>query len=137
MNFLVKYDNVKNIRFNSFEKTLKLSFERGLKTIVETGTARGKTKFFFIKKYNWKDGMSTPMFAEYAKFIKGKLHTCDISAENIDNARKFTSNFSNYIKFYIQDSLIFLREFRLPIDLLYLDSLETKDIHLYINILYT
>jgi hypothetical protein len=124
MNFLVKYDNIKNIRFNSFEKTLKLSFERGLKTIVETGTARGKTKFFFIKKYNWKDGMSTPMFAEYAKFIKGKLHTCDISAENIDNARKFTSNISNYIKFYIQDSLIFLREFSLPIDLLYLDSLD-------------
>ena len=81
MNFLDKYDNIKNIRFNSFEKTLKLSFERGLKTIVETGTARGKTKFFFIKKYNWKDGMSTPMFAEYAKFIKGKLHTCDISAK--------------------------------------------------------
>jgi len=124
MNFLDKYDNIKNIRFNSFEKTLKLSFERGLKTIVETGTARGKTKFFFIKKYNWKDGMSTPMFAEYAKFIKGKLHTCDISAENIDNARKFTSNFSNYIEFYIQDSLIFLREFSLPIDLLYLDSLD-------------
>jgi len=124
MNFLDKYDNIKNIRFNSFEKTLKLSFERGLKTIVETGTARGKTKFFFIKKYNWKDGMSTPMFAEYAKFIKGKLHTCDISAENIDNARKFTSNFSNYIEFYIQDSLIFLKEFSLPIDLLYLDSLD-------------
>jgi hypothetical protein len=124
MNFLDKYDNIKNIRFNSFEETLKLSFKRGLKTIVETGTARGKTKFFFIKKYNWKDGMSTPMFAEYAKFIKGKLHTCDISAENIDNARKFTSNFSNYIEFYIQDSLIFLREFSLPIDLLYLDSLD-------------
>ena len=124
MNFLDKYDNIKNIRFNSFKKTLKLSFERGLKTIVETGTARGKTKFFFIKKYNWKDGMSTPMFAEYAKFIKGKLHTCDISAENIDNARKFTSNFSTYIEFYIQDSLIFLIEFSLPIDLLYLDSLD-------------
>ena len=124
MNFLNKYDNIKNIRFNSFEETLKLSFKRGLKTIVETGTARGKTKFFFIKKYNWKDGMSTPMFAEYAKFIKGKLHTCDISAENIDNARKFTSNFSTYIEFYIQDSLIFLREFSLPIDLLYLDSLD-------------
>ena len=124
MNFLDKYDNIKNIRFNSFEETLKLSFKRGLKTIVETGTARGKTKFFFIKKYNWKDGMSTPMFAEYAKFIKGKLHTCDISAENIDNARKFTSNFSNYIEFYIRDSLIFLREFSLPIDLLYLDSLD-------------
>ena len=127
MNFLEKYNNIKNIRFNSFEETLKLSFIRGVKTIVETGTARGKTKFFFIKKYNWKDGMSTPMFAEYAKFIKGKLHTCDISAKNIENARKFTSSFSDYITFYIQDSLIFLREFSVPIDLLYLDSLDGHD----------
>ncbi len=127
MNFLDKYNNIKNIRFNSFEETLKLSFKRGAKTIVETGTARGKTKFFFIKKYNWKDGMSTPMFAEYAKFIKGKLHTCDISAKNIENARKFTSSFSDYITFYIQDSLIFLREFSEPIDLLYLDSLDGHD----------
>ena len=43
MKFLNKYNN-KNIRYKSFE-TLKLSYERGLKTIVETGTARGKTKF--------------------------------------------------------------------------------------------
>ena len=49
MNFLEKYNNIKNIRFNSFEETLKLSFNRGVKTIVETGTARGKTKFFFKK----------------------------------------------------------------------------------------
>ena len=127
MKFLNKYNNKKNIRYKSFEKTLKLSYERGLKTIVETGTARGKTKFFFIKKYNWKDGMSTPMFAEYAKFTSGKLHTCDISAENINNAKKFTSGYSKYIEFYIRDSLEFLREFKYSIDLLYLDSLDGHD----------
>ena len=99
MKFLNKYNNKNNIRFKSFEKTLNLSYERGLKTIVETGTARGKTKFFFIKKYNWKDGMSTPMFGEYAKFVSGKLHTCDISVENINNAKKFTIDFSNNIEF--------------------------------------
>ena len=48
MKFLNKYNNDKNIRFNSFETTLKLCFERNLKNIVETGTARGK-KFFFLK----------------------------------------------------------------------------------------
>ena len=68
MNFLNKYNKDKNIRFKSFKKTFELCLERNLKILVETGTARGKTKFFFIKKYNWKDGMSTPMFAEYAKF---------------------------------------------------------------------
>ena len=91
MKFLNKYNNDKNIRFNSFETTLKLCFERNLKNIVVTGTARGKKKFFFFKKFNWKDGMSTIMFAEYAKFINGKLHTCDISHDNITNINKFVS----------------------------------------------
>ena len=127
MKFLDKYNNVKNIRFKSFKKTLMISLNRNLKTIVETGTARGKTKFFFIKRYNWKDGMSTPMFAEYAKFAEGKLHTCDISSENIKNAKKFTSDFSNYIEFYTKDSLVFLKEFNYTIDLLYLDSLDGHD----------
>ena len=127
MKFLDKYNNNKNIRFKSFEETLKISLNRNFKTIVETGTARGKTKFFFIKRYNWKDGMSTPMFAEYAKFVEGKLHTCDISSENIKNAKKFTSYFSDYIEFYTKDSLIFLKEFKYPIDLLYLDSLDGHD----------
>lgn len=127
MKFLEKYNNIKNIRYDSFEKTLELSHKRNFKTIVETGTSRGKTKFFFIRQYNWKDGMSTPMLAEYAKFTNGKLHTCDISEENIKNAKKFTNYFSNYIEFYIQDSLIFLSEFKSQIDLLYLDSLDGHD----------
>ena len=127
MKFLEKYKNIKNIRYESFEKTLEISYKRNFKTIVKTGMARGKTKFFFIKQYNWKDGMSTPMFAEYAKFANGKLHTCDISEGNIINAKKFTSNFSNYIEFYIKDSLVFLNEFKSQIDLLYLDSLDGHD----------
>ena len=111
MRFLDKYKKKKNIRFDSFYKTLEICLERNLKIIVETGTARGKTKFFFIKRFNWKDGMSTPIFAEYSKFVNGKLHTCDISANNINNAKKFTKNFENYIEFYVKDSLIFLKEF--------------------------
>lgn len=127
MNFLIKYNNEKNIRFKSFKKTFELCFERNLKILVETGTARGKTKFFFIKKYNWKDGMSTPMFAEYAKFCNGMLHTCDISQKNINSAKNFTKSFSHFIKFYAQDSLIFLQDFEHSIDLLYLDSLDGHD----------
>ena len=33
----------------------------------------------------------------------------------------------NYIEFYVKDSLIFLKEFNEPIDLLYLDSLDGHD----------
>ena len=127
MKFLGKYNNKKNLRFDSFNKTLKLCLERSLKILVETGTARGKTKFFFFNQYNWKDGMSTPMFAEYAKYVGGKLYTCDISKKNINNAKKFTSKYSEYIKFNVQNSVEFLEKFEGIIDLLYLDSLDGHD----------
>tara|TARA_Y100000768_G_scaffold385983_1_gene373327 strand:+ start:3669 stop:4235 length:567 start_codon:yes stop_codon:yes gene_type:complete len=127
MNFLEKYNNEKNIRFYSFKKTLEICLKRDIKNIVETGTARGKIKFFFFRKFNWKDGMSTIMLAEYAKFINGKLHTCDISKKNIENAKKFTKSFKNYINFYVNDSVSFLKDFNEKIDLLYLDSFDGHD----------
>ena len=124
MNFLNKYKNKKNIRFPSFEFALKEANKRGLKNIVETGTARGKIKFFFFKKYNWKDGMSTIMFAEYAKYFNGMLYTCDISDKNMKNAKNFTKEFSKNIKYFVDDSVNFLKNFNNKIDLLYLDSLD-------------
>ena len=127
MNFLEKFKNDKNIRYSSFKETLFLCQNRKLKNIVETGTSRGKFKFFFFRKYNWKDGMSTIMFAEYAKFINGKLHTCDISKKNINNAKKFTSTLNNFIDYYIDDSVNFLKNFKEKIDLLYLDSYDGHD----------
>jgi hypothetical protein len=127
MQFLNKYENKKNIRFESFKKTFQLCESRNLKVIVETGTSRGKTKFFFFKKYNWKDGMSTPMFSEFANFLNGEFHTCDISKENIKNAKIFTKKFSNNTFFYAQDSVEFLSTFNKKIDLLYLDSLDGHD----------
>ena len=93
MNFIEKYNNKKNIRFKLFKKTLEIAERRGLKIIVETGTSRGKKKFFFFKKFNWKDGMSTLMFSEFAHLINGELHSCDISKENINNARDFTKKY--------------------------------------------
>ena len=93
MNFLEKYNNKKNIRFNLFKKTLKIAKDRGFKIIVETGTSRGKKKFLFFKKFNWKDGMSTLMFSEFSSIIKGELHSCDISEENINNAKDFTKKY--------------------------------------------
>ena len=124
MKFLEKYNNKKNIRFSLFKKTLEIAMSRGSKVIVETGTSRGKKKFLFFKKFNWKDGMSTLMFSEFAHFIKGELHSCDISEDNVKNAKEFTKKFSNNVDFYINDSVIFLKEFGKKIDLLYLDSFD-------------
>ena len=130
MNFLENYNNIKNIRFPLFKKTLEISLRRKHKIIVETGTSRGKSKFYFFKKYNWKDGMSTIMFSEYANFINGKLHSCDLSKENIKNAKDFTKKFSNNVEFYVQDSVLFLKNFNQKIDLLYLDSFDGHNIEL-------
>jgi len=127
MSFLDKFDNSKNIRFDSFKKTFEICEKRNLKIIVETGTSRGKKKFFFFNRPNWKDGMSTIMFAEYVKNKNGHLHTCDISSSNISAAKKFTKKLSNYITYNKDDSINFLRNFIGKVDLLYLDSLDGHD----------
>ena len=127
MIFLQKYNIDKNIRFKSFFQTLEIANNRDLKLIVETGTTRGKTNFFFFNKYNWKDGMSTIMFADYAKNFNGHLHTCDISQKNINSCKKFTKNFSKYISYHVDNSIYFLKLFKYKIDILYLDSLDGHD----------
>ena len=124
MKFLNQFNKPKNIRFASFKKTFEICELRNLKVIVETGTSRGKIKFFFFKFHNWKDGMSTIMFAEYVKNKEGILYTCDISESNINTAKKFTKNFSGYIDYNVSDSIDFLKKFTNKIDLLYLDSLD-------------
>ncbi len=130
MNFIDKYNHKKNIRFGLFKKTLKIANSRGFKIIVETGTARGKSKFFFFKKFNWKDGMSTLMLSEFANYIDGELHSCDISELNIKNAKDFTKKYKNNVNFYVNDSIVFLQDFHKKIDLLYLDSFDGHDVEL-------
>ena len=124
MKFIEKYNHKKNIRYNSFKFALTEAYKRGLKTLVETGCARGKTKFIFFSKINWKDGMSTMIFSDYARYVKGELTTCDIEKKNIENAKKFVKNNKEFVKFAIDDSLNFLSSFEKKIDLLYLDSLD-------------
>ena len=48
MNFLNKFNNPKNIRFQMFKKVFDLSYKRKHKIIVETGTSRGKKLNFFF-----------------------------------------------------------------------------------------
>ena len=124
MNFINKYSHPKNKRFYSFKYSLDLAKSRDLKTVVETGTSRGKKKFLFFSKYNWKDGMSTLIFCEYVKHVNGKLFSCDINPQNIKFAKKFTKEFNNYVNFILSDSMIFLKHFKHKIDFLYLDSLD-------------
>ena len=124
MEFINYYNNPKNIRFESFKFALLEANKRNLKTIVETGCARGKIKFIFFSKINWKDGMSTMIFSDYAKFVNGKLTSCDIEKKNIKNAKKFVGNNKEFVEFVTDDSVKFLSSFNKNIDFLYLDSLD-------------
>ena len=120
----MNFKSIKNIRFKSFEFALNEAKKRNHKTIVETGVARGKVKFLFFSKVNWLDGMSTVIFSDYARYINGELYSCDISAKNIRNAKKFSKSNKDFITFVIDDSLNFLSKFNRDIDFLYLDSLD-------------
>ena len=71
--------------------------------------------------------MSTIIFAEFVKYKKGKLYSCDLSKKNIKSSIKFTKDFSNYIYFVVSDSVIFLKNLEFKIDFLYLDSLDGHD----------
>ena len=111
MVFLEKYNNKNNIRFKSFKFALIEAKKRNHKILVETGVARGKIKFFLFSRINWKDGMSTMIFSDYAKQEMGELNSCDISLKNINNAKKFTKLNKDFINFFIDDSLSFLDKF--------------------------
>ena len=124
MEFLQYYNNPKNFRFKSFEFALIEAKKRNLRTFVETGVARGKEKFLFFSKINWKDGMSTLIFSDYVKHMNGTLTSCDISQKNINNAKKFTKKNKEFVNFIVDDSVKFLSEFNKDIDFLYLDSLD-------------
>ena len=124
MNFIQNYNHIKNTRFKSFEFALNEAKKRNHKTLVETGVARGKIKFFFFPKINWKDGMSTMIFSDYTKYVSGHLFTCDIESKNINNAKKFCKKNKEFISFIVDDSLNFLNNFKYPIYFLYLDSLD-------------
>lgn len=124
MEFLQNYNNPKNIRFKSFEFALNEAKKRNHKIIVETGVARGKTKFLFFSKINWLDGMSTVIFSDYVRYVNGELFSCDINPKSIKNAKKFTKSNKDFITFITDDSLNFLSTFNKEIDFLYLDSLD-------------
>ena len=57
--------------------------------------------------------MSTLIFSEYARYVDGRLYACDINPKNIKNAKKFTNKFKDNVTFYLEDSVSFLRNFKM------------------------
>jgi hypothetical protein len=93
---------------------------------VETGTARKNHITHPNVEDRAADGCSTVLFGDYCYNVgSGKVWTCDISAENIDNCKIGTEQYKKYIEYVVMDSVDFLSTFNDKIDFLYLDSLDS------------
>ena len=123
MNWFHKYKEKLGIRYETFFSLFNIAHKENLTKILETGTARGKKKFFFTKP-NWKDGMSTLLFAEYSNIKNGEFWSCDIERKNIKNAKKFIKSINQNVNFIVSDSILFLDSFTEMVDIIYLDSLD-------------
>jgi len=107
-------------RRKTFRKALKLGARRGARTLVETGSARGG-----LAKSR-SDGASTVVFGLWAKKHGAVLHSVDVTPESIEGARAAVreAGAESSVRFHLQDSVAYLRDFQEPVDLLYLDSYD-------------
>ncbi|MCB1086662.1 MAG: class I SAM-dependent methyltransferase, partial [Verrucomicrobiae bacterium] len=87
--------------------------------MVETGTIRARE--------DWKGaGYSTYLFGELASLLGGKLISVDVEPTHCTFARLQTSGFGENVRIVLGDSVAYLADYTGdPIDVLYLDSLDT------------
>ena len=88
--------------------------------IVETGTIRAEEDFGGA-------GFFTYIAGAYVYRAGGKLHSVDLSADNVEFSRTWTAIFGEAVTVHQGDSVGFLSQFREAIDVLYLDSLDTTE----------
>ena len=89
-------------------------------TMVETGTIRAEE--------DWAGaGYSTYLFGAFLARHGGRLQSVDLGAANCAFARSWTEIFGPAVTVHEQDSVDFLGRFPAPIDVLYLDSLDTTE----------
>jgi len=110
--------NLRDMRRGTFEKALRLLEDRQIKTIVETGTARGGDLAFT------GDGGFTIIFGYWCFLNQADLYSVDIEERAIQRARTMVSEWETNIHFFQDDSVHFLENFAKPIEFLYLDSFD-------------
>ena len=89
-------------------------------TIVETGTIRGEE--------DWSGaGFFTYLAAAYLHRAGGRLFSVDLNETNCRFARQWCQPFGPIVQTHCRDSVAFLGQFTQPIDVLYLDSLDTYE----------
>ena len=88
--------------------------------IVETGTIRSEEDFSGA-------GFFTYVAGAFVQRQGGTLHSVDLSPDNVAFSRAWTAVFGDAVTVHRADSIAFLKTFEEPIDVLYLDSLDTTE----------
>ena len=88
--------------------------------VVETGTIRSEEDFGGA-------GFFTYVAGTFVHRQGGKLHSVDLSPDNVEFARTWTAVFGDAVTIHRGDSAAFLKTFAEAIDVLYLDSLDTTE----------
>ncbi len=108
-------------RFVTFRVALNVFLQNRGRTIVETGSLRS------LDEGGWRgDGNSTIVFGDLVAHYGGHLWTCDLNPRAIATAQEGTAAFRTHISYVCADSRDFLAGFADPIDLLYLDSMDSS-----------
>ena len=102
----------------TFAKTLQLLKERKAKIIIETGTSRKGLKA------TKGDGAATIVFGKWAKENNAVMHSVDIDLDSVKGSQEEVNlqNLDGVVSVHHSDSLEFLKNFKQPVDFLYLDS---------------
>ncbi len=86
--------------------------------VVETGTIRAEEDFGGA-------GFFTYLAGTFLHRHGGTLHSVDLTPQHVTFAREWTAVFGDAVNVYEGDAIEFLARFSSPIDVLYLDSLDT------------
>lgn len=88
--------------------------------IVETGTIRAEE--------DWGGaGFFTYLAGAYVHRVGGRLLSVDLTPQHCEFARTWTAVFGSAVEIHCQDSVAFLEQYSRPIDVLYIDSLDTYE----------
>lgn len=103
-------------RLISIRKVVELLDQSQPKVMIETGCQ--SSAMLFAK------GMSTCIFGALAKKYNTILYTIDNNLENIEKCKKYSKEYSKYIRYINGNSWDVLKGFDKEIDFLYLDSYD-------------
>ena len=113
----MKPETGRNISFLKVMEVLKETYNEPI-TIVETGCIRNVTE-----ESKFGDGWSTLNWQYYAEMTNSKVYVVDINEGHLNQSKKIVPP-SEFVEYFQDDSVNYLKNFDKKIDLLFVDSYD-------------